>query len=278
LKRSVRIATYNTFEGGRAQLGPIQGRAERLLDVVNGILPDLVVMQELVGWQDHGRDRFERFASAAGLAGELFVGDGFPIGVLTRSPWRIARSRFLSAGFWHGLAAIEIEDGSGTRIQVLAAHLSPQGPRQRLGEIQAALGCVDPSIPSVLLGDLNLISHFDRVPVRGLSLSTFVRHAAGGTLDQRVSRLIAGAGFVDAFARLHPERAGHTIPTPSAAASTFSPARLDYIHLSPDLAAQLRSAQIYRRPPAAEASDHFPLVVDIDWCSARQGARSSDPA
>lgn len=260
----MRIATYNTFEGGRAQLGTIRGRADRLLDVVNGILPDLIAMQELVGWQDHGRERFKRFASEAGLAGELFVGDGFPIGVLVRRPWRIARSRFLHAGFWHGLASIQIEDGAGERIQVLAAHLSPLGPRQRLGEVRAALETVDAAIPAVLLGDLNLISHLDRVPVQGLSLPTFVRHAAGGALDQRVSRLIAGGGFVDAFACLHPERAGHTIPTPAAAASPFSPARLDYIHLSPDLAPRLRSARIYRRPPAAEASDHFPLVVDID--------------
>ncbi len=263
MKRSLRIATYNTFEGGRAQLGPVQGRAGRLLDVVNGICPDLVALQELVGWQEHGRRHFQWFAGEAGLAGELFVGDGFPIGVLVRTPWRIARSRFLRAGFWHGVAAILIDDGAGTSIQVLAAHLSPLGPRQRLGEVRAALDLLDLEIPSILLGDLNLISHLDRVPVPGLSLPTFVRHASGGALDQRVSRSISAAGFVDAYARQHPERAGHTIPTPAAAASPFSPARLDYIHLSPDLAANLRSAHIYRSPPAGEASDHFPLVVDI---------------
>ena len=263
MKRSLRIATYNTFEGGRAQLGPVQGRVGRLLAVVNGIFPDLIVLQELVGWQDHGRERFEWFAGEAGLAGELFVGDGFPIGVLARGPWRVARSRFLRAGFWHGLAAVQIEDGAGARIQVLAAHLSPLGPRQRLVEVRAALDQLDPEVPSILLGDLNLISHLDRVQVPGLSLPTFVRHAGAGALDQRVSRLISAAGFVDAYACLHPEEDGHTIPTPAAAASPFSPARLDYVHLSPDLAANLRSALIYRSPPAAEASDHFPLVVEI---------------
>ncbi|MXX66547.1 MAG: hypothetical protein F4Z40_06035 [Chloroflexi bacterium] len=260
----MRIATYNTFEGGRAQLGPIRGRDRLLLDVVKGINPDLIAMQELVDWQDHGRERFESFANAAGMAGEIFVGEGFPIGVLTRRPWRIARSRFLRAGFWHGLALVELEDGKGSLIQALAAHLSPLGPRQRHAEVAAALDLIDPAAPAILLGDLNLISHFDHVPVRGLTLPTFVRHAAGGALDQRVSRMIAGAGFVDAYARLHPEREGHTIPTPAAFESPFSPARLDYIHVSPGLAARLSSARIYRRPPAAEASDHFPLVVDLD--------------
>ena len=229
----MRIATYNTFEGGRAQLGSVQGRADRLLEVVNGLSPDLIAMQELVDWQARGRARFEKFADDAGMSGEIFVGDGFPLGVLVRHPWRIVRSRFLQAGFWHGLALLRIEDGADAAIQVLAVHLSPLGPRQRLAEVRTALDLVDPDIPAVLLGDLNLISHLDRVPVRGLSLPTFVRHAAVGALDQRVSRLIAEAGFVDAHASLHPGDPGHTIPTPQAAESPFSPARLDYIHLSP---------------------------------------------
>lgn len=260
----MRIATYNTFEGGRAQLGPIRGRFDRLLDVVKGINPDLIAMQELVGWQDRGRKRFEEFARAAGLEGEIFVGDGFPIGLLARRPWRIARWRFLRAGFWHGLAFAELEDGAGHRVQALAAHLSPLGPRQRQKEVRAALDLVDPAVPAVLLGDMNLISHLDEVAVRGLSLPTFVRHAAAGTLDQRVSRMIAAAGFVDAYTRMNPHGNGHTIPTPAAEDSLFSPARLDYIHLSPELSARLRSARIHRHPPAAEASDHFPLVVDLD--------------
>ena len=260
----MRIATYNTFEGGRAQLGSVQGRPERLLEVINGMSPDLIALQELVDWQARGRARFEKFADDAGMTGEIFVGQGFPVGVLARRPWRIARSRFLRAGFWHGLAHVQIEDGAGARIQVLAAHLSPRGPRQRLAEVRSALDLVEPDVPAVLLGDLNLISHLDRVPVRGLSLPTFVRHASDGALDQRVSRLIAAAGFVDAYAQLNPGCAGHTIPTPAAAESPFSPARLDYIHLSPDLAGRLRSAEIYRHAPAAAASDHFPLLAELD--------------
>ena len=260
----MRIATYNTFEGGRAPLGPGRGRADRLQEVVKGINPDLIALQELVGWQDNGRQRFKEFAGAAGLEGEIFVGDGFPIALLARRPWRVARSRFLRAGFWHGLALAEVEDGAGNPVQVLAAHLSPLGPRQRHAELRAALDLVDPAAPAILLGDLNLISHLDRVAARELSLPTFIRHSLGGALDRRVSRLIADAGFVDAFAQLHPDCAGRTIPTPAAADSPFSPARLDYIHLTPDLAAGLRAARIYRRPPAGEASDHFPLVVDIE--------------
>ena len=67
----MRIATYNTFEGGRAQLGPIRGRDRLLLDVVKGINPDLIAMQELVDWQDHGRVRVESFGNAARVAGEI---------------------------------------------------------------------------------------------------------------------------------------------------------------------------------------------------------------
>ncbi len=260
----MRIATFNTFEGGNTRLGAVGGREKLILKVVRDIAPDLVTLQELVGWERAGRARFESFARATGLVGEIFVGGGYPMGLLVREPWKMIAARFLHEGFWHGLIFAELGNPDGRRLQVLAAHLSPRGPRQRLDELSIALAAIDPAVPTVLLGDLNLLSHIDRLESCDVSLPTFIRHSSAGRLDQRVSRRLAGLGLVDAFAHLHPGCRGHTIPTPAAPESPFSAARLDYVHLSAPLLARLRTAAVYRSAPAESASDHYPLVVELD--------------
>ncbi len=260
----MRIVTYNTLEGGQAPFGPVRGRFELITQVASAIAPDLLAVQELVGWQAGGRARFKQFAAATGMEGELLVGAGFPLGLLVRRPWQITALRFRQSGFWHGFAIARVEHAGGAELQVIAAHLSPQGPRQRLVEVEAALAARDHDVPTVLLGDLNLISHLDAVTAAELTLPTFIRHAGAGALDQRVSRRLVSAGFVDAFARLNPGCSGHTIPTPQAPESPFSPARLDYIMVSAPLEPKLRAARIYRYAPADQASDHFPLVVDLE--------------
>ena len=260
----MRIATYNTLEGGQAPFGAVRGRFDLIAEVAAAIAPDLLALQELVGWQNQGRALFKRFAAATGLDGELFVGDGFPIGLLVRPPWRIVAPRFLRSERWHGLAIARIEHPDGTSLRAIAAHLSPQGPRQRLAEVEAALAAFDDAVPAILFGDLNLISHLGGIDTASISLPTFIRHASAGALDQRVSRRLAAAGFVDAFARLNPGCHGYTIPTPAAADSPFSPARLDYILVSAPLAPCLREARIHRQEPADRASDHYPLLVDLE--------------
>ncbi|MDP6507688.1 MAG: hypothetical protein QF573_01390, partial [Chloroflexota bacterium] len=54
-----------------------------------------------------------------------------------------------------------------------------------------------------------------------------------------------------------------TIPTPGAAASDFSPARMDYIFVSPVLADSVISTRLIDNQNTRVASDHFPLLLEL---------------
>ena len=259
----LRIATYNVFEGGHRRLGTVADRPSKLTAAVAGLAPDVIALQELVGWQERGRASFNEFAAATGLEGELLVGNGFPLAMLARPPWRISGARFISNGLWHGIISARLEGGAGRPVQVIAIHLPPRSPDQRLGEIETALSQITGDLPVVLLGDMNLISHRDGVLPAELALATFIRHSSVGALDTRVSKRLEGSGLVDAYRRYRPSGSGHTIPTPAADEAAFSPARLDYIFLSGGLSERIKRAFVYRASPAGLASDHFPLAVDI---------------
>ena len=71
---------------------------------------------------------------------------------------------------------------------------------------------------------------------------------------------VLGAGYTDAYRRLNPDVVGPTMP---AAAPSV---RLDYLMLGPDLAPALVACGHGGLEPSLlwAASDHLPLVVDLD--------------
>jgi endonuclease/exonuclease/phosphatase family metal-dependent hydrolase len=67
------------------------------------------------------------------------------------------------------------------------------------------------------------------------------------------------AGYVDGFRHLHPTDVGSTFPT-------WDPqVRLDYAFLPLTEAPRLKACAVVTTPDEAmKASDHFPLLVEID--------------
>ena len=116
---------------------------------------------------------------------------------------------------------------------------------REVGAILDVLGRVDG--PHVLVGDLNAVHPDDDVgappPEEG------VEHVSREPL-----RLLLQAGYVDAFRALHPSDRGWTY------LANHPWARLDHVlanGIEPSTAAVVKAAS------AGEASDHFPVVVDL---------------
>jgi exonuclease III len=68
---------------------------------------------------------------------------------------------------------------------------------------------------------------------------------------------VLDAGYVDAFRTLHPEDPGFTLPTKGPQV------RLDYVFVPKPHASRVLTCEVVRHPAAVGASDHFPVVADL---------------
>jgi len=81
-------------------------------------------------------------------------------------------------------------------------------------------------------------------------------------VDTRAVAALDAAGLVDVFRAAGAGRV-ETAPT-ALGGPEFSGMRLDYLFASPALAAYVRSCRVVESPDADRASDHYPVVADID--------------
>ncbi|MEV4727932.1 endonuclease/exonuclease/phosphatase family protein, partial [Micromonospora humida] len=123
---------------------------------------------------------------------------------------------------------------------------------------------------ALLAGDLNTLDpgtdHTERVARLPVAYRRRHLRRDGRTVDTRaVARLLA-AGLVDLWthAAAGSVEAGLTAPTRHGGGVEFSGMRLDYLLGTPALAARLRDAHVVRGGDTEYASDHYPVVAELD--------------
>lgn len=240
----IRIMTYNAHRcvGGDGRYDPT-----RIAAVIAESAPDIVALQELdvarprSGGVDqaraiaHALEMTFHFHPALRVEEELY-GDA----ILTALPSRLVKADPLPGLPWpsrlepRGALWVEIE-AAGRRLQVINTHLGLLA-RERRAQVAALLGrgwlghpdCRD---PVVLLGD------FNAVPRSGgyRALTRQLRDAQ-----------LARAGL----------RPAATFP------ALFPVLRLDHVFLRGDV--RVVNAEVPRSVAARAASDHLPLVVDLE--------------
>lgn len=245
----LKLLSYNIRFGGR-------GREALLAQVINEVAPDLVVFQEAT--DPHV---IERLAAA------------------TNSPWWAAR-RAHSIGYisrieiasheWHyppeaKHSFLEIVP-AGSEARIFGLHLSARfskwSERQRAREIRALLKSIERHQHGfhVLVGDFNTLAPGERLDVR--RMPAWIRALiwlSGRDIQRETIRIMLEAGYMDGHRLLYPAETGYTFPT-------WDPhLRLDYIFLPASFAASLSSCQVINQAAqAASASDHFPLLAQLD--------------
>jgi exodeoxyribonuclease-3 len=251
-----RILSYNIRRGG-------QGREAALAAVIRAASADVVVLEEATqpavveqiaraaGMQDWGARRGESLAFLSRMK-------------VAHAAWhkpRISRHAFL-----------EIVP-STTQLRVFGVHLSAVHAawteRRRVFELRALLRAVAASRrgesvpagagPHVLIGDFNTVAPGDLLDLRRLPhrLRALV-WLSGGRIRWRTIATVLAAGYVDAFRRLHASDLGYTLPTPDPHV------RLDYAFVPGAFADRLRGCQVLKVAEAMDASDHFPLLLEMD--------------
>lgn len=158
-------------------------------------------------------------------------------------------------------ARVLLPDAQRT-LTVYVTHLDAESEDVRLTQTQALLSWTarDRGRPHVLMGDFNAYNPADypdpasldalRRTVEGLGLHLY---------EPKVLPRLLKAGYVDAWAQAG---AG---PGPTCCNQPDPLFRIDYIFISDPLAPALRSCRRWDADPAGVASDHLPVVVDLEY-------------
>ncbi|QLQ40082.1 endonuclease/exonuclease/phosphatase family protein [Micromonospora robiginosa] len=260
----LRVMTWNIRTGGRDRDGT--DRRDRIVSVVTAQRPDVLALQELRGLDGTLGGLARRVDMTPHLARSCF---GQPVAVLVRPPLRVLAAGSVRRPFHHAAARVRIATPAGP-LTVVSTHLNPYSGRRRrieAGWLAAAVRRGGGEL-ALLAGDLNTlepaVDHADRLA--GLAAAYRRRHLRrdGRTVDTRaVARLLDG-GLVDLWPRAGGDATGGlTVPTGHGGAE-FAGMRLDYLLATPALADRVRAVRVIRGGDAETASDHYPVLAELD--------------
>jgi len=246
---TLRLLSYNIRFGG-------VGREELLAEVIREAAPDLVILQEATK-----PAVVARLAQATGMT-VWASRPGQSLGFMSRT--EVAHHE------WHRptgatRAFLEIVL-AGSEVRVFGLHLhaihSNWTERRRVRELRALLKSIrrHQSGLHALLGDFNTLAPGELLDMRlmPLRLRPLV-WLSGGYIRWETIQIMLDAGYVDGYRVVNPVRKGFTFPT-------WNPhLRLDYIFLPASFGERLKGCQVRDETrSAAEASDHFPLLAELE--------------
>lgn len=246
---TLRLLSYNIRYGGT-------GREAALADVINASQPDVVILQEATD-----RNVVARIAESTALT-SWGSRAGHSTGFLSRLPvadhaWhRPPNAR-------HPFLELVLLDG---RLRVFGLHLSAWfskwSERRRDGELRALLAGIREHQAGwhLLVGDFNALAPGERLRVE--RMPRWIRAMiwlSGRDIARDTIQRMLDANYVDAWRSLHPRDDGYTFPT-------WDPhVRLDYVFTPASQASRVSRCEVLRDAPGVRtASDHFPLLVEID--------------
>ncbi len=242
----MRIVTLNIFRGGGGRFG-------RILEVLKHLAPDVLALQECLGWEDGTRlaeasrtlDLPETFL---GLARPRASGLAYHVALLSRWPLE-NRVTYANPGVNAHCAARASVRG----VEVLTTHMDGHDEDLRLAEARwlSTLGLQHRR--AVLAADLNSLSPYDPYPA---------------DLDQRLERasiLKYGRARRDVMFEFH--RVGwrdalHLRGQPSEWVTAVREGisfRTDYALVAPTLTGQVEECRV--QPVGEDVSDHCPVLL-----------------
>ena len=244
---SIRLLSYNIRRGGA-------GREDALASVIQPCAADIVVFQEATVPQV-----IETLAARCGMPFWAAM-PKLSLGFMSRLPiahheWH--RPRFSRHAF------LEIVP-EGLSFRVFGVHLSAVfaawTERRRAIELRSLLHAIRRHQDGfhALVGDFNTVTPGELLDFA--SLPQKVRATvwlSGGQIRWRTIQLVRDAGYADVFRVMHPTDAGLTLPTPTPQV------RLDYLFVPDAHLGRVTQCEVVRAAQAQQASDHFPLLAEI---------------
>ncbi len=266
---AMKIMAYNILEGG-------EGRIDPLAEVIRLADADVVMVAE--AWDD---GLFHRLADGVGMdrfrAENPRNKDG-AVGVLSRLKIvegvnHAALDERFTKGACHVIVEVGGKQEAGSkkqevlRLPIVGVHLHARetlaDEEERLRELPGVFGVGEllRGRGNVVAGEFNAYHPGQVVEVETLREKTKERIAKQGwKVPREVVRRILERGYVDGHALHHEAREYGTSFTTSHPA-----ARVDYVFVTAELARlRWRSCEVFKPEMARFASDHFPVVCELD--------------
>jgi len=255
---TLRFLSYNIRYGGT-------GREAALASVIRACAPDIVVLQEATDPSVVARvaeaNGFNHWASRPGYSTAFL--SRIPV---THHAWHSPR------GARHPFLEVVLEEPHPRIFGLhLSAWFSKWSERRRTQELRGLLDGIKQQLEReknafafhILAGDFNALApdeKFDSSPmprwIRGMVW------LSGRDIGRTTIAMMRAEGYVDAWRALYADHVndpGYTFPV-------WSPhVRLDYVFTPTAFASRFKSCEVRQSPPIVkQASDHFPLLVEID--------------
>jgi endonuclease/exonuclease/phosphatase family metal-dependent hydrolase len=244
----IKLLSYNIRFGGT-------GREKQLAAVIRQIAPDIVILQE---------------ATAPRVVEQLAAATEMPIWAAQVGYSLAFISRLeISHHEWHlppgaRRAFLELVP-AGIDCRIFGLHLSAVHSnwteQRRVRELRALLKTIEQHQNGfhVLVGDFNTLAPGEQLDITQLPMRLqALIWLSGRTIRWETIQIMLDAQYVDGYRLLHPHDKGYTMPT-------WAPhVRLDYIFVPAPAANRLQSCQVINNGAAAQASDHFPLLAQLE--------------
>jgi len=256
--QSMRLVSYNILDGGVR-------RADPLAEVIAAQKPDIVVLVE-------ADDLTVVRRIADRLKMEFVAGDGRRHGGAILSCWPIAESinySLLREEFADLVLEAVVRQPGANEWRIVGIHLHPraseEAEKRREKEIAKILEIYAPfraaGQPHLLAGDFNANSPIQEIISERCKPRTREEMVAnGGMIPRRCIRALQSAGYLDSLQIIYGIAAGGI----GSFTTQFPGQRVDYIFTFGVDASRIVEARIEQDRLAAFASDHFPVVVQIN--------------
>lgn len=254
----MRLVSYNILDGG-------EGRADPLAEVIEAQRPDVIALIEAdFMWAlERIAHRFKMdFIHAPGKKGSVALLSRWPI-------VETVNHGLLRKGLTRCLLEARVVEPGGREWVMGVLHFHPQATEQdeiiREAELAEVLDVFAnhraAKVPHLLIGDFNANSPIQQFIPENCKDSTCDEwRRNGGKIPRRVIQTLLDAGYVDTLHAVDPAKAATT-----GTFSTQHPGqRVDYIFTWGIDRSKIKSATIEQDRLAKYASDHFPVIAEIE--------------
>ena len=260
-----RIISYNVYEGMSKDTAANKTAFTKWIKEKD---PDVIAFQEM---NKFTQPRLEEFARSYGHAyAVLLKENGFPVAITSKYP--IVNTEKVIDNMHHGFIKATIKG-----ITFFVVHLSPSKYWKRQEEIDLVLSTASSGnkTKAIILGDFNAQSPQDSffykdgkmAGVQKLLHSKYpvYDNLKNGNLDYNVIRTVLSNGFTDPLFDSKKLNISFDAAIQGDPDLKDNVTRIDYILLGSHFKGKTKKAFIIRDEFALKMSDHYPVIVELDY-------------